>query len=340
MPRSRIRSWNSLKALLLSVILAAPAAAAAAPEAGALLDWALKPPAASYKGRMMLTQWFGKQARAEESAVYSKGGLSRREFLAPDGTPTRVLVSDGERQEVHLVKKGRVLRGDAVNSYEKLMAPEHERELLLANYRLSARGVEVVAGRPCWVLLIEPTAAGKPSQSLCLDQQTKVVLENKRFLADRPFAAMIRFSRFEPDAKLDDDLFAFDVETATAAARGLEPDFMTLEQLNQATGKDAALPSELPAGFRFESADFFKVRAQTVRHARYTDGLSVLSLFLTDKPVRLPRGERLSGPTMPRASLRLSSSGKVLHWRRGAQHFTLLGDVSRELLSQIAAALK
>jgi hypothetical protein len=167
------------------------------------------------------------------------------------------------------------------------------------------------------------------------------VLENKRFIPNKRSAAMIRYTRFEPVESLDDSLFT--IETATAsppAAKNLEPDFMTLDQLNQATGKEAKLPEELPGGFHFESADYFTVGKHTVRQARYTDGLCVLSLFLTDNPVRLPKGERLSIAALPHASLRLSSAGKVLHWRRGRQHFTLLGDVTRDLLEQIAASLK
>ena len=338
------RTPTNLVRLALAALLAgwfAPAFAAAAPAPETLLDWALAPPVISYRGRMMFTQWFGKQARAEDIDVYWSAGRSRREFLAPDGSKTRVIISDGERQEVHLVKKGRVLQGDAVKSYEKVMPPDSERKLLLKNYRLTASGPETIAGRPCWVLRIDPILAGKPAQKLWLDQQTHVVLENKRYIPKRSFAAMIRYTRFVPDEQLPDELFRLEASTAPATpGKGLEPDFLTLEQLNAATGKDAKLPAELPSGFQFESADFFMIGKQTVRHARYTDGLSVLSLFLTDKPVRVPKGERLHASGLPGASLRLSSAGKVLRWRRGRLHLTLLGDVTRELLQQLASSLK
>jgi negative regulator of sigma E activity len=320
---------------------AAPGRAASPPpDPGTLLDWSLEQPTAAYRGRMMFTQWFGKQARAEDIEVYHEGDKSRREFLAPDGTPTRVIISDGERQQVHLVKKGKLLRGDAVGTYEKVMPPERERELLLKNYTLTIEEPQAVAGRKCWVLEIKPLVAGKPEQKLWIDQETHAVLENKRLLPGRAFAAMIRFTRFDPKADLDDSLFALDETTGSPAGKGLEPDFMTLEQLNTATGKNATLPSELPGGFQFESADFFTVGKATVRHARYTDGLSVLSIFLTDKPVRLPKGKPLPALGLPRASLRLSSAGKVMHWQRGHLHYTLLGDASKDLLEKIASALK
>ena len=349
MREPRIRTTLS-RAASAALLLALPALSAGAPRrsspakppppAETLLDWSLEAPTSPYRGRMMFTQWFGKQARAEDVEVYHEGDRVRREFLAPDGTPARVIVSDGELQEVHLVKKGKVLRGDAVKSYEKLMPPERERELLLKNYRLTAEGPQDVAGRPCWILEIAPLVAGKPEQKLWIDQDTHVVLENKRLLPGRAFAAMIRYTRFEPKADIDDALFALDTSTTAKAGKGLEPDFMTLEQLNAETGKHASLPAELPAGFVFESADFFTVNKSTVTHARYTDGLSVLSVFLTDKPVRLPKGGPAPRSGLPGASLRLSSAGRLLHWQRGRAHYTLLGDVNKELLQRIAKALQ
>src|SRR5262249_38072396 len=125
MPRTRTPSKAAAAALLLLLPIRS-SFAASQPPPETLLDWALQPPQVDYRGRMMFTQWFGKQARAEDVEIYRSGERSRREFLAPDGTPSRVLISDGERQEVHLVKKGKVLKGDAVGSYEKVMPPEHE----------------------------------------------------------------------------------------------------------------------------------------------------------------------------------------------------------------------
>ncbi|MFA6004210.1 MAG: hypothetical protein WC881_09085, partial [Elusimicrobiota bacterium] len=69
----------------------------------------------------------------------------------------------------------------------------------------------------------------------------------------------------------------------------------------------------------------------------YTDGLAVLSLFLTDRPVRLPAdGAGLNARLSPPGSMRISSMGKVFSWKRGRQHYTLMSDVSRDLLGRIA----
>lgn len=317
--------------------------APAAPTPESLLDSALNPPDIYYQGRMMVTHWVGKQTNAEEVEVYhAPDNKTRREFLAPDGRVMRIVVSDGDNEQVQWVKSRKVLKGDAVKSYEKLMSPEKERDLLLKNYRLSATGQEKVAGRGAWILELSPLIAGKPHQRLWIDQETGVVLENKRFLPKNSFASMARFNRFEPREPLDAGLFRLELDSAVAVTgKGLEPDFMSIEDLNAATGKESRFPETLPEGFVFESADFFNVGKLTIRHVRYTDGLAVLSLFQTDRPVRLPKkGSALSADSAGSGSLRLSSAGHVLPWKRGKQYFTLMGDTSHELLRTISAGLR
>jgi len=289
---------------------------------------------------MMVTEWSGKQTRAEEVEVfYSPTNRYRWEFLAPDGAVSRIAVSDGASEQVLLVQPGKTLRGEAVRASTKLMFPEREKELLLKNYLLSVSGPDTVAGRNAWILLLKPILAGKPHQQLWFDAETQVILAIKRYLPTRQFATLSRFTRFETTKSLPDELFKLKTAAAAAATGDMGPDFLSIDELEKATGREIALPESLPGGFAFESADFFEVGKDTVRHLRYTDGLAVLSIFLTDRPVRLPAagasglGSRLSPP----GSLRLSSTGKVFAWKRGQQHYTLMSDVSRDLLERIAA---
>ncbi|MBI3554313.1 MAG: hypothetical protein HY077_17590 [Elusimicrobia bacterium] len=332
--------------LAFSLSLVSRPAFAEAPDPQKLLESALNPPDVAFRGRMMVTHWFGKQTSAEEVEVYhSPPNLNRREFLSPDGAVQRVVVSDGDVEEIRLVRRQRVVSGDAVKSYEKIMKPERELELLLKNYELSvATRTDEVAGRQAWILELKPKVAGKPWQRLWVDREHGLILENKRFLPKRHYAELSRYSRVELSKNLDPRLFELKLASASTAGAGsgLEPDFMTLEELSKATGKMVSFPTELPSGFSFESADYFSVGEQTVLHARYTDGLAVLSLFQTDKPVRLPKGgtATVAPPSTARPSIRLAAIGKVLNWKRGRQYFTLMGDVSVELLQSVSAQLK
>ncbi len=338
---------KALAGALLVLAATRGARAEAPPDPQKLLSAVLEPSAVAFEGRMMVTHWYGKHhSEAEEVHVYHlPPNLSRREFTAPDGTVTKVVVSDGDREEVHLIRQKKIIEGDAVKSFEKLMPEDRELELLLKNYKLSVTGPDQVAGRKAWVLHMASDHPGKPSQDFWVDQETHAILENRRFLPHRPFAALSRYSHFETKKTLPEDLFKLELSSSAIQGKGLEPDFMSLDELSQTSGKKAAFPVALNDGFVFESADYLTVGKHTVLHARYTDGLAVISLFQTDRPAR-STSKTDSQVAAPASSakgagqLRLSASAKVLNFRRGPRFYTLMGDVSREMLQEIAAQVK
>ena len=342
MPRIPSSSRLAAAILFAAVSGVSAASAAATPDPISLLDSTLAPPAVPYQGHVTVTQWFGKQTRAEEMRVYVKPpDKIRREFLAPDGSVTRVSVSDGDEESVFLVRAGKTIRGDAVRSYEKVLPPDLERDTLISNYELSASTADKVAGRTTWRLTMKPRMDGKPWQVLWVDQETKVVLRSRRYIPKRSSASRAQFDSFDARKPQEDALF--EVAEATAGvieARGLAPEFLTLDQLNQKTGDQSRLPAALPGGFVFESADVLPVRGRQVLHARYTDGLIVISLFQTDRKVKIPKGGIISsgGVHLP-GPLRASSAGKLIQWGGGRRYYTLMGDVSKELVSDIIKRL-
>ena len=337
-----IRPTRNNLPFLAAAFLAALPAAAAAPDALTLLDAALTAPEHSYQGHLTVTEWFGKQTRAEEVEVsYSPTNRYRWEFLAPDGSAARVAVSDGSNEQILLVRQGKAVTGEAVRSSTKLMIPEREKELLLKNYRLSVTGPDMTAGRKTWVLDLQPLVAGKPRQLLWIDAQTDVTLAIKRYLPRKQFAILSRFTHFTIKPSLPEETFRLQLASPSIVSGDMTPDFLSIDELEKTTGRETDLPEALPGGFVFESADYFEVNKDMVRHLRYTDGLAVLSIFLTDRPVRLPPGGtmRLDPRLSPPGSLRLSSTGKVFAFKRGSQHYTMMSDVSRDLLESIAARL-
>ncbi|HEX4047607.1 MAG TPA: sigma-E factor regulatory protein RseB domain-containing protein [Elusimicrobiota bacterium] len=341
MPRTP--SFSRLAAaLLLAGAAAAAARAAEAPDPLELLDSTLAPPTVPYQGHVTVTQWFGRQTRTEEMRVFVKPpDRIRREFLAPDGRVTRVSVSDGDEESVYLVRAGKTLLGNAVHSYEKVIPPDLERDTLLSNYELSSSTAERVAGRPTWRLTMRPRMRGKPWQVLWVDQETKVVLRNRRYIPRRSSASRAEFDSFDPRKPLDDSLFEVaDATSGVIEAPGLAPKFLTLEQLKAAAGGRARLPPALPGGFVFESGDVLPVRGRKVLHARYTDGLIVISLFQTDRKVRIPKGGVIpSGDVHLPGPLRASTAGKLIQWGGGRRYYTLMGDVSREMIANIIKSL-
>jgi negative regulator of sigma E activity len=341
--RAPTATSSKLRAVLAVLLLgaAAPFARAdAVPDAPSLLDSVVEAPAIPYRGRLLVTQWYGKRTHAEEMRVYVlPPDRVRREFLSPDGSVSRVAVSDGDQESVRVVRTGRVVVADAAVGDESPLSPETQRETLLANYTLVASTGERVAGRRTWRLTLRPKVAGKSWQTVWLDRDTRVILRSRRFLPHRRFASQEQFVSFEPRAKLKESLFR--VETASGAVRApaAAPAPLTLAQVNS-PGRPP-LPATLPGGFVFVSGEVFPVGRRQVRHATYTDGLTVVSLFQTDRPVRLPKeGIIPSGPARLPGPLRASRAGKLIQWRAGPTHYTLMGDVSRELLADIVKNLR
>ena len=337
-----MRSKVACAALFLSA-LAASAVSAAAPDPLELLKSVAAGPTTSYEGHVTVIRWFGKRTRAEEANVYfSPPNLYRWEFIAPDGSPERLVVSDGKKEYLSLARQKKVLSGDAVKSSPKPTEPDREVELMLKNYRLTLSGTEKRAGRAVWVVEISPRVHGKPTQRIWIDQETNVLLESRRFWEKGVFAVLSRYTRFEPKESLPDELFELKTEPGVQVdEHGLDPDYLSFEEMRRATGKTFNFPQALPGGFVFESADFFDVQAQAVRQARYTDGLASLSLFQTNRPVSLPKDASPEAALPPHpGDFGLASTGHVLRFKRGRLHYTLLGDVSEELLSVIAASVK
>ncbi|MDD5629101.1 MAG: sigma-E factor regulatory protein RseB domain-containing protein, partial [Elusimicrobia bacterium] len=239
---------NNALFLLLPLLAAVPARAAApSPDPESLLEAALSAPELPYHGHLTVTEWSGRETRAEEVEVfYSPTNRYRWEFLAPDGSASRVAVSDGSNETTWLVRPGKAVPGEAVRSATKLMMPEREKELLLRNYRLSVSGPDLVAGRKAWVLDLRPTVATKPHQLLWIDTETQIILSIRRYLPKKQFAAWSRFTRFDLKTPLPDSLFELRLGTATPVAEDMTPDFLSIDELEKATGRETDLPDELP----------------------------------------------------------------------------------------------
>lgn len=339
-----MRNSPLLAPLALALALAGPSAPAAQTpsdeQAEAVLRLALSAPKSAFSGHAIFIRWSGGQSHSQEyNIAFRPPGSYRREYLSPDGSPATLAVSDGSREWLHLIAKDQVLSGEAIKSMEKQLGPDEEERLLRENYGVSLRPQEKVAGREAWVLELRPKLPGKPSQTLMVDKATGALLSNRRFLLGRGTAALSKFTRFEPGPQPEDS-FRLPQDTAAATGHDVDPDYMTLAELEQALGGPSGFPARLRGGFTFESADFFPVGGHNVQQARYTDGLAVVSLFQTRKPVHIGSRGRPLDPAPPSPSLRLSSPGHVVRLKSHGRHFTLIGDISPSLLNEIAADLK
>jgi outer membrane lipoprotein-sorting protein len=323
--------------LLLAVLITAASSSGAAevvrkPDPIQLLEAAYAGPAFSYQGQVLLTQWSGKEKRAEEVNVFfAPPGRYRLEFLAPDGSVDRIVLGDGQREQVQLVKQGKVFAGYATEVSPRLIPGDEERRLLLANYRIALSGTEDIMGRSTWVLDLEPQVAGKPSQRMWIDRESNAVLEVKRSLSDG--GASSQFTRFEKKA-LPDSLFGQD---ASIQSLEIGKPAENPEEARKMTG-DAGDRASLNGGFALMGADLFDVRGETVRHLRYTDGLIPVSLFVTRVAVEAPKiSDAAARPAASPMYFGLAAPVNVSQWKQGKDHFTLIGELEPSLLQRISA---
>ena len=312
----------------------APVAAADAvrsPDPIQLLDAAYAGPTFAYQGRVLLTQWSGKQKRAEEVNVFfAPPGRYRLEFLAPDGSVDRIVLGDGQREQVQLVKQGKIFAGYATQVSPRLLANEEERRLLLTNYKVTLGASENVMGRPTWVIDLTPTVPGKPSQKMWIDRESNAVLEVKRVLPNGGAAS--QFTRFEKKA-LPDSLFGQDASIETVEFGKPAENVEEARTMMGEPGEKASLEG----GFALMGADLFDVRGETVRHLRYTDGLIPVSLFVTRVAVEAPKVSEAARPASTPMYFGLTTPVNVSQWKQGQDHFTLIGEVEPTLLQRISA---
>lgn len=326
-----------LRILAVAAWAAAPGAPLPVPSVDTLLETLFQFPAVPYRGEMSVVSYSGRKARAHEARVaYATGNRYRWEFLTPAGTVERVVVSDGAREELRVPGRAAVLTGDSVGGAPTGLEEGAERRLFLANYSLLSAGAGEVAGRPCWLLRVSPRVKGKPSQELTIDRATGVVLQSRRFHPDGTRAVVSRYHRFEPGPV---DAGEFALSGAAARRHGLEPTDEESASVLKELPPALAAARRLPFGFEFDGADRLKVGGRTVRHLRWTDGLVSLSLFVSDRPAR-PAGSPSGGSASLRPLDTDPGPGRVVAWKSGKTHFTLMGDLSEPLLRALQSRLK
>jgi negative regulator of sigma E activity len=309
-----------------------------------LIQRTFRPLATAYEGRMLLTRWYGDKSQTEELEVHFRPpSFYRWEYLKPDGSPARIVISNANTEEIFVMDNDTVLRGQAVHSSAKHMVPDQEWKLLLQNYKVQPKGTQHVAGRPSWVIEITPIHDGKPSEILWIDQELGLMLESKRFRPQGKLAATAQFVRFHAGVPVPLSLFKMVKEgDKRVEEHGYNPDFLTIEEFIKLTSRKPEIPTTLPMGFAFESADSFQVDSRNVDHFRFTDGLAVLSVFETKFPVRIPGNNTrqsylpFRGPNL----IETNETGHVLQKNFKDKHFTLIGDVSEDALRTIAQSLK
>lgn len=305
-------------------------------DAETVLKTILAGPTVPYAGEITITHWAGRAAHAEEARVYvGSPDRYRYEFLTPTGDISRVVVGTGGFEYVLIPEHGKVLHGLSAHGINSRQPPAVTFALLSANYRMSPPETDEVAGQKVFVVELTPVDEGKPRERLWLDPQTGVVLALRRFGTKTTDAAALRFIRFEPNAEFEGDFFDVDLTTESVVKdHGLRDTNQSLEDLNRNGGP---YPGSLPFGFVYAGGGRFQVQGETVTQLTYTDGLTVVSVFETARPVRTedPPEDRSSFSEGGGGPLRLHSPIRIVHGVRGRSFLTVMGDSNEDILNAL-----
>ncbi len=296
---------------------------------------AFQPPKVPFEARLMLTEWRQGKTNAEEVQLYfTPPEAYRIEFLSFNGQIQKTVLTNEKTAYIRSTGDAKTLPVDTPLQISSLLTDEQVEDLLTKNYIFEVKGTDMFIGRSVWLLQLSPRVSGKPIHELKVDRETQVVLEHRRYLTKEDAGSLTRFSTFRPNKKFAEDVF-LPVEAitgfTTSAAHDLDsPTFKTMSP-----PPDSYL--QLPAGFFLRGYRSFQVQGTTANYFSYTDGATPLSVFKTTLPVKFPQGTSVSDKlTVLPTEVGLSSADQIYYGRSGQDYYTLIGEISPDLLNNIA----
>ncbi len=289
-----------------------------------LLKKTANPPVA-YTCKIVVTTWHSKVSDAAMLREWRlPDGRYRVEYLAPKNLRGIVLLSDGKR-------RWRLVNNRPVWQLPLDDTPLLQVDLLTRNYRLSVPLSITLLGRKAWRVDVIPKVAGKPHHRFWLDAQHGILLRMETFRPDgTPIAFMtVTELQFLSPSKISLSLFVVPKKSA-----GHLPQVRSLSRSEAQKWWALSLPETLPAGFAFSGAEEVTLprHRRPFLHARYADGLILVSLFAIAEDGDEEEEEPL---LLSPASARLP----VVRWKARDRVCYLVGGISRPLLHRLAKTL-
>lgn len=332
-----------MNALALALALCVPAAAARRakpPEPAELLRRAAGVPPA-HEG-VLVAETFGAKPSARRVRVaFAPPAKWRREVLGANGETALLVVSNGRAEWIFDAARRRAWTGEASDPDYKQLGREDETELIAENYALFSSTGEPVAGRTTWRLDLRARESGRLERRLWLDRRGGLVLRGQSFDADGNPASDARFESVRygrPKA----ERFRFSAPEGVAVSRRSESDFLALDQAKAASGIEPRAPKWLPRGYVFESVDVLDRGGRSLLHARFSDGIHVLSLFQCPARVKLDfGGQRREKVPLGSGSAELAEApeGRVLSWESRGERLVLVGRLAPDALKRVAESI-
>ena len=161
--------------------------------------------------------------------------------------------------------------------------------LLEANYRITRRRGETIAGRSTWDLRITGRNPGRPSIRAWIDTEHGVPLRFERYDEGGELYMQTEYQSIRFGVELDEGVFQLpDQAELRSTSRGTQYD--TPEALADKTGLPTPLLQRSPEGFRLDRILHLVRRDRQYVQTFYSDGLATLSVFAERRPDEAPVG--------------------------------------------------
>lgn len=250
----------------------------------------------------------------------------------------------------------------------------HNLNLLLKNYKVRVFDGGSVADRDTYLIEITPKRPNRPSRKIWIDAEKGVPLKSELYDAQKVLRRLTAYSNINFGPTIDEKLFKnprkfWDIKKRPRGPHGEEiwnqgqgkPDVAKIRDKAQFS---VILFEQLPGGFSLQSINTIEFDKAKNVHLRYSDGLTVLSVFQSpfDRPPgpdrrpggpppdrEKPREEPPPGPPPggPEKDEKININGiecKVLsmgpitifRWRKGSIYFTLISEATQKEMIGIA----
>ncbi len=178
---------------------------------------------------------------------------------------------------------------------------------ILSSYRVVYGGLDVMAGRECHKLTLDPyDVYGRPIK-VWIDAGTGVTLAREESDRRGNSFGMTTFHAISYPERLTAAETALEIPKGARVVRiSRSPLFKTPGALKKWADIDIILPMSMPSGYEFEAGELISLAGTPAVCLRYTDGLAVITLFQTQtsRAVQesyqsvawkmLPRGENIA----------------------------------------------
>lgn len=294
-----------------------------------------------------------------EALVRSSSVPYRGTLVINGATVVRVTHGAGDRKRQEIVEPLK-LKGDLIVDNGKTLwhfSPRTHRidlsptrqwgeriserlRLLTRNYRLKLKGRDAVAGRPVHVVDLVSNHPNRGWQRLWLDQDHAVPLRVERHAPNGRLLERTEFREIDFPERLDPGEFHMELPNNAAVTTSVKllASGRTLSEVRDQIPFEVRLPGFVPPGFEVLDLHLFESRGVKSLHWRLTDGLTTLSLFLTEREHHPePPGARVVELVPGNRGLLLEQPDRrMLCWSDSALGYVIVGELTEGELIRVA----